>query len=116
MVRRPNRRAEFKQTLERDGYVIDFVSQVYRHKTRQKIWISEDARLVRDSDSGATLYYEGTVREVTETIRREQSEERLEKLADNLPGGLFQIRRGPDGNVRGPLCQPPFPRDAAHER
>jgi PAS domain S-box-containing protein len=45
---RPERRAEFMELLHRDGAVTNFVSEIYRHKTREKIWISESARLVRD--------------------------------------------------------------------
>jgi len=94
----PNRRTEFKRILERDGHVTDFVSEIYRHKTRERIWISEDARLVRALKTGLGCYYEGTVRDVTESIHRKQLEERLDKLARNLPGGLFQMCRNPDGN------------------
>ena len=45
----PARRAEFKQQLERDGYVRGFVSEIYRHKTRERVWISENAHAVRDA-------------------------------------------------------------------
>ncbi|MBI3711286.1 MAG: PAS domain S-box protein [Proteobacteria bacterium] len=60
----PNRRAEFKRLLERDGQVVEFESEIYRHKGRERIWISEDAKLVRDAN-GAPSYYEGTVRDIT---------------------------------------------------
>jgi signal transduction histidine kinase len=49
----------------RDGTVRNFESEIYRHKTRERIWISENARLVRD-DSGQPQHYEGTVEEITE--------------------------------------------------
>ena len=93
----PGRRADFKRILERDGFVIDFVSEIYRHKTRERIWISENARIVRNPRTGEPLYYEGSVREVTEMIKRRKLEERLEKLANNVPGGLFQLMRDPAG-------------------
>jgi PAS domain S-box-containing protein len=60
----PQRRAEFQQLMQRDGQVTDFVSEVYRHKTRERIWIRENAHLVR-SDDGTPLYYEGTVEDIT---------------------------------------------------
>src|SRR5262249_42624268 len=44
----PQRREEFAHLLEEYGRVVDFESEVYRHKTRERIWISETARLVRD--------------------------------------------------------------------
>src|SRR5690606_31235307 len=63
----PGRRDQFRAILARDGFVTDFVSEIYRHKTRERIWITESARLVRD-DNGKTLFYEGSVREITETV------------------------------------------------
>lgn len=60
----PNRRDEFKRLLDRDGAVEDFESEIYCHGSRKRIWISENAYLVRDED-GNPLYYEGTVRDVS---------------------------------------------------
>lgn len=60
----PGQRAEFARRLERDGLVIDFDSEVYRHKTRERIWIRETAHAVRDSQ-GRVLCYEGTVQDIT---------------------------------------------------
>src|SRR5579872_6299492 len=44
----PGRRAEFKRLIDAQGSVENFVSEIYRHKTRERLWISESARLVRD--------------------------------------------------------------------
>ena len=104
----PSRREEFRVALHRDGRVMDFVSEVYRHKTRQRIWISENARLIRDKRTGKALYYEGTVRDVTEMMRRRSLEERLNKLAANIPGGLFQLKRKPGGEFSAPYLSTPF--------
>jgi diguanylate cyclase (GGDEF)-like protein/PAS domain S-box-containing protein len=93
----PNRRDEFREALTRDGRVEDFVSEIYRHKTRERIWITESARLVR-SKSGKPLYYEGSVREITETMRRLKLEEQVQKLTSQLPGALFQFITRPDGS------------------
>jgi PAS domain S-box-containing protein len=60
-----DRRKEFADHIERDGEVRNFESEVYRHKTRERIWVQENARLVRD-DAGRPLYYEGTVQEITQ--------------------------------------------------
>ena len=49
----PARREEFARVLARDGRVLDFVSQVYRHKTRERIWIRETALLMHDASGGA---------------------------------------------------------------
>ncbi|MGE0679742.1 MAG: PAS domain-containing protein [Candidatus Binatia bacterium] len=40
----PHRREEFARLLEEHEKVIDFESEVYRHKLRERIWISETAR------------------------------------------------------------------------
>lgn len=85
------RRDDFKRQLFERGHVSGFVSQVYRHKTRERIWISENARLVTDPENGTPLYYEGTVRDITHEMKLTETRDRLEKLAANLPGGLFQI-------------------------
>jgi PAS domain S-box-containing protein len=62
---RPERRQEFVDAMARDGEVRNFESEVYRHKTRERIWVQENARLVKD-ESGKSLYYEGTVQEITQ--------------------------------------------------
>ena len=62
---RPERRQEFVEAMARDGEVRNFESEVFRHKTRERIWVQENARLVRD-DTGKPLYYEGTVQEITQ--------------------------------------------------
>ena len=66
----PQRRVEFQRLMQRDGQVIDFVSEVYRHKTRERIWVRENACLVR-ADDGTPLHYEGTVEDITHTYRAE---------------------------------------------
>ena len=64
------RRADFQQLMQRDGQVTDFVSEVYRHKTRERIWIRENAHVVRAGD-GTALYYEGTVEDITQARHTE---------------------------------------------
>ena len=61
----PKRRGEFVAIVGRDGIVRNFESEIYRHKTRERIWISENARLVRDAH-GIPQHYEGTVEDITE--------------------------------------------------
>lgn len=92
----PRRRDQFRAILARDGFVKDFVSEIYRHKTRERIWITESARLVRDGN-GRTLFYEGSVREITETVNRLKAEELLRKLSSQVPGGLVQLERNAKG-------------------
>jgi diguanylate cyclase (GGDEF)-like protein/PAS domain S-box-containing protein len=104
------RRTEFKNLLWRDGVVENFVSEIYRLKTGERIWISESARLVRDDDTGRVRWYEGSVREITDSVRRRELEDRFRKLTSLLPGGLFQLVRDPDGRfslpyVSGGFCR-----------
>jgi sigma-B regulation protein RsbU (phosphoserine phosphatase) len=68
----PNRRAEFIQLMEEHGYVKDFEAQIYR-KDGSVIWISENARAVRDKEGGI-LHYEGMVEDIT---ARKEAEEKL---------------------------------------
>ena len=86
----PGRRAEFRAILDSKHAVEDFISEVYRHKTRERIWVTESARLVRDPRTRQPLYYEGSVREVTETVKRLELEELFSKLTGALPGAVFQ--------------------------
>jgi len=94
----PHRREAFREQLLRDGHVEDFVSEIFRHKSRERIWITESARLVRDDDTDAPLFYEGSVRDITETVKRLNLEAQFRKLTSRLPVGLFQFLRRRDGN------------------
>jgi PAS domain S-box-containing protein len=82
----PQRRQEFMQVMERYNKVSRFESQVYR-QDRTTIWVSENARTVRDS-LGQVLYYEGTVVDITarkiaeDRLRYEQ--EQSERLLLNI--------------------------------
>lgn len=79
----PQRRQEFRDLLQEYGFVADFESEVYRHDG-SVIWISENARAVRD-EKGNLLYYEGTVQDITD---RKRDKEQLQKQAlyDTLTG------------------------------
>ncbi|MCT7949685.1 response regulator [Ancylothrix sp. C2] len=73
----PNRRQQFKEEIEKNDVVAEFESQVYR-KDKSKIWVTENARAVRDS-KGKLLYYEGTVEDIT---ARKFAEEELRKAKE----------------------------------
>lgn len=70
------RRQLFLDMMARDGRVVNFVSQIYRHKTRERIWVRENAHAVRDA-SGAVLFFEGVVEDITE------SQQTLQDLSDS---------------------------------
>lgn len=94
----PQRRAEIIAYMRRYDTVSDFESQVYR-QDGDIIWISEDVRTVKDMD-GNLLYYEGTVKDITERkcmedeLRHErQKTERL--LFNVLPQSIAErLKRG----------------------
>jgi PAS domain S-box-containing protein len=63
------RRAQFKQSIESQGQVANFESEI-RRKDGTAIWIAESARAVRD-DEGQLTGYEGMIEDIT---ARRQSE------------------------------------------
>ncbi|WP_317134505.1 Uma2 family endonuclease [Leptolyngbya sp. 7M] len=75
----PEKRAEFRELLEKQDAVKDFQYRCYC-KDGSIIWIQIDARAVKDSDD-KVLYYEGIVQDITERKRREDELRRqLEEL------------------------------------
>jgi two-component system cell cycle sensor histidine kinase/response regulator CckA len=72
----PGMRRRFQGMIERDGEVRDLEYQVRRRDGRI-LWISENARAVRDR-KGRVLYYEGTIRDVTPLKEAEAEAAKLE--------------------------------------
>ena len=94
----PTRRAEFKVLLERDGRVVDFVSEVFRHGTRERAWVRESAWLIRDAD-GKILCYEGMLEDITEQqneqlalaeTRAREAEIALGSIYENAGVGIYR--------------------------
>lgn len=87
----PKRREQFMAAIAKHNAVSKFRSQVYR-KDGSIIWISENARAVRDG-SGKLLYYEGTIEDITkrkvaeEALRYQQEQSEL-LLLNILPGPI----------------------------
>jgi len=67
----PRRRDEFKTLMDANDQVTDFVSEIRRHDGTA-IWISENARAVRDW-AGRLVCYEGTVENVTAKFETERA-------------------------------------------
>jgi diguanylate cyclase (GGDEF)-like protein/PAS domain S-box-containing protein len=80
----PGRRDEFVQLMLQNERVDDFISEVYRYKTRERIWVSETAWLLRDHN-GTPVAFEGTIVDATE---RKTAEDRIRHMArhDGLTG------------------------------
>ncbi len=77
------RRQDFIDEMKEKGSISNFEAQIKR-KDGQIIWISENARAVRD-ENDELLYYEGTVEDIT---ARKNAEEQLlhDALHDKLTG------------------------------
>ncbi|HYD59611.1 MAG TPA: EAL domain-containing protein [Noviherbaspirillum sp.] len=106
----PGRRGEFLRLMCENGQVINFESQV-RQRNGNVIWISENARAVRDAGGadGRILFFEGTVVEITERkvyeakIRHQATHDALtglpnrNLLADRLQQAIHHAQR--DGGI-----------------
>lgn len=83
----PDQRQHFIHMLQSLGYLSHFESEIHR-KDGKKIWISENARVVRDTE-GTILYYEGFVEDITARKHSEQAFQEqwefLHRLIDTVP-------------------------------
>ncbi len=99
----PGRRDEFRRLIERDGRVVAFESEIWRHKTGERIWVRENAHAVRDAD-GRVRYYEGTVEEIIDIVRTREalalSEASLRELVSLVPGVIYRLVVEHDGTRR----------------
>ncbi|HYU98526.1 MAG TPA: PAS domain S-box protein [Pyrinomonadaceae bacterium] len=86
---KPERRQEFKNLLEQHGMVRGFEHQVIR-KDGSRIWITVNARVVRDPD-GKVLYYEGTTQDINERKLAEARSAAFATLALKLSGAMTQL-------------------------
>lgn len=97
---RGSQRERFQQLLAQQGEVLNFESEVYR-QDGTRIWISENAHAVRNT-GGLTLYYEGTVQDISE---RKRYQEELERQANHdmltgLPNRILLADRVEQGIAR----------------
>jgi PAS domain S-box-containing protein len=96
----PSRRAEFVRLIERDGQVKGFVSEIRRHNTKERVWVSENAHMIRN-EQGEVVFFEGTVEDITERILAQKalqnSEEQLNLITSQIPGMVYLVHLAPDG-------------------
>jgi PAS domain S-box-containing protein len=87
----PERREAFKKLMESEGVVTGFEFQLTR-KDGERIWVSVNARVVRDAQ-GRTMYYEGTGLDITEQRLSQkalrESEERYRELFENSRDAIY---------------------------
>ena len=95
----PGRHREFRRLIDQIGWVSQFESQA-RKKDGTTIWVSEDARAVRDS-SGAVLFYEGIVEDITARKRADGELARLNKelIEASRAAGMAEVATGVLHNV-----------------
>jgi PAS domain S-box-containing protein len=88
----PLRRKELRDMLDRDGAIINFVSEIQSPRRSGQIWVREAAHAVRDAD-GALLYYEGTIEDITANhlaqLALTQNEERWKLALESTGDGVW---------------------------
>lgn len=88
----PGRRERFRALLLAHGQVRDFVSETYRLKTGERIWVREHAHLVRGAN-GEPLYIDGTVEDITAERTANQAlqggESLLRSLIETIPDRVW---------------------------
>ena len=105
----PRRRDDFRALLEGDGRVVGFESEVRRHGTGERIWISENAHAVRGADGGVR-FYEGTVEEITERVQAREalrrSRQQLQQIVDLVPGVIYRLVTPTEGQALAGFISP----------
>ncbi len=79
----PTRRAEFRALLEKSGQVVNFVSEMVRLNTGERMWVREHAHVVLNDD-GTPRYFEGTVEDITEELRAKTLLHQREAMLNNV--------------------------------
>ena len=83
----PNIYNDFLRIAETEGFVSDFETEV-RRKDGTKIWISQNVRVVRDTE-GAVRYFEGTLEDIT---GRRQAADSLREVNTELEKALADLK------------------------
>jgi PAS domain S-box-containing protein len=96
----PEERVRWKALMEKEGLVRDIEFQMWRLDGRL-FWAKKTSRVVKD-DQGQTVYYEGSLEDITERKRAEdaarQERERFEIVSENAPLGMAMV--GKDGTFK----------------
>ncbi len=95
----PQRRAQFVAAIERDGEVTNFESEIRRYATGEHLWVSENARALRDRD-GNIVQYEGSVIDITDRKRIEFALDDQRRFATSVMDTMGQGLTVSDVNGR----------------
>jgi PAS domain S-box-containing protein len=79
-------RSIFKQRIEDEGQVMGLES-AWKRRDGVTLFVRESAKAVRDQ-TGKTLYYEGTVEDVTQRVHAEAEILRLQRLLQNIANSM----------------------------
>jgi PAS domain S-box-containing protein len=103
----PQRRQRFRFLLSQQDVLEGFEAEVWC-KDRTSIWVREKARVVR-SDSGAPLWYEGFVENISEERRSRQTVARWERATASLSDALAVFSADGAYIIGNPAFQLLFP-------
>jgi len=113
----PGNRRELLDQLNQKG-VLRNVELLLRHKDGSYITVLENSRQVRD-EQGNTLYYEGTLTDITDRKRAEQElveyTRRLEETGQCLAGQSVELRQARDAALDASRMKSEFLANVSHE-
>ena len=101
LKKRDLKKEGFEQSYSRELFIepiekygeIRGVEFLWKRKDGKEIWVSESARAIRNS-KGETLYYEGTIENITERKQAEEalqrSEEKYRSIFESAIVGIYQ--------------------------
>ena len=97
----PDRRRQFRELIEREGFVKDFESEV-RCADGSSIWINETARVISD-EGGKPAFYEGLVRDITQKKRAESALQHAIENAESANRSKSEFLANMSHEIRTPM-------------